>query len=414
MINLYIFIESSIDAYGTGTYIRELTAILKNGKINVCIIHLYSDQQDKEVLKVEYDNVKHYHIPSPTNRNSLLDRDLQRTLYYQNVVYLLRLWIDDKKNLIFHLNATPSCVLAKELKRVFACTIIRTIHELWWCYNLSGNITLFKKILASKTIVQNDLIKKSVIELYLKDKEFFETVDHIICLSENTRQILQDDYQIESGKLTVIYNGLPNNNSVPDKSVLRHKYHIPNIPIILFVGRLHDIKGLTQALRAFKIVLATQPQCHFIIAGHGTFDVYMKECEDIWMHVTWTGLIDKDKLYDLYSIADIGIMPSFHEQCSYVAIEMMMHGVPLIASTSTGLCEMVENGDTGLHIPVIEYDNRVEIDTSLFAEKMLFLLQNSQERERMGVNARRRYEMVYSSEIFRQNMLNFYQSFFAE
>ena len=156
----------------------------------------------------------------------------------------------------------------------------------------------------------------------------------------------------------------------------------------------------------------TLPNCHFIIAGDGEFNDHVKECENIWLHVTWTGLIDKDKLYDLYSIADIGVMPSFHEQCSYVAIEMMMHGLPVIGSTTTGLKEMIIDGETGLHIPVIEYDDRAEIDPDLLAEKMLYLLQHPEERKHMGANARKRYETVYSAEIFRQNMLKFYRSLF--
>jgi glycosyltransferase involved in cell wall biosynthesis len=165
-------------------------------------------------------------------------------------------------------------------------------------------------------------------------------------------------------------------------------------------------------LQAFKIVLDKQEECHLIIAGSGSFDLYMKECEDIWMNVTWTGLIDKAKLYDLYSIADVGLMPSLHEQCSYVAIEMMMHGVPLIASTSTGLCEMVEDGVTGLHIPVIEHSDRVEIDIPLLAEKMLYLLKHPEERKRMGANARKRYEQLYTTEVMRKNMLNFYTTLY--
>lgn len=87
----------------------------------------------------------------------------------------------------------------------------------------------------------------------------------------------------------------------------------------------------------------------------------MIECDDIYMNVIWTGLINKEKLYELYTIADMGIMPSFHEQCSYVAIEMMMHGLPIIGSTSTGLYEMIENNITGLHIPVMEYADKQKL-----------------------------------------------------
>ena len=128
--------------------------------------------------------------------------------------------------------------------------------------------------------------------------------------------------------------------------------------------------------------------------------------------MNFTGQLGKKELFELYELSDIGIMPSFHEQCSYVAIEMMMHALPIIGSTSTGLKEMIEDGVSGFHIPVIEYENKTEIDVDLFAEKMLYLLQNPKERQRMGQNNRKRYEFHYSMSLFRNNMLNLYQSLY--
>ena len=237
-------------------------------------------------------------------------------------------------------------------------------------------------------------------------------MDKIICLSNHTFDLLHQNYQMGKEKMDVIYNGLSENYFISDKQTLRLKYHIPNIPIILFVGRLHNMKGLTYALQAFKILLKTLTNCHFIIVGNGVFDDYMKECEDIWMHVTWTGQVNKDKLYDLYSVSDIGVIPSFTEQCSYVAIEMMMHGLPMVTTAAPGLAEMTENGVNSLQVPMIEHTKRVEINTELLAEKLLYLLQHPDERQCMGKNARKRYETVYSAEIFRRNMLDFYRSLF--
>ena len=414
MVNLYIFNEAARAAiYGIGTYIRELTATLKDSDINVCVVHLNFDKEAEKVGEAEemgeIGNIRHLHIPSPISWSKSLNFNRQRELYYKNVVYLLRLQIKDTENLVFHLNFHVSEKLPEELKKAFDCRIVSAIHYFEWCLSLSGNITRLRKHLTSIGYEFNDKMK-SVVESCQKEKKCFEFVDHIICLSENSRQILQNDYQIKSDKISVIYNGLSGNESIQNKQLLRKIYNVPDMPIILFAGRLDDIKGLSFALQAFKKVLKMQENGHFIIAGNGLFDTYMKECEDIWTHVTWTGLINRDKLYDLYSIADIGIMPSFHEQCSFVAIEMMMHGIPLISSTSTGLKEMIIDRETGLHIPVIEYDDRAEIDTELLAEKMLYLLQHPDERKRMGTNARKRYETVYSAEIFRQNMLDFYRS----
>jgi glycosyltransferase involved in cell wall biosynthesis len=69
---------------------------------------------------------------------------------------------------------------------------------------------------------------------------------------------------------------------------------------------------------------------------------------------------------------------------------------------------MIEEGVTGLHVPVEEFPDRVEINSELLAEKMLYLLQHPQEREHMGRNGRKRYETVYSSEVMGEKMIGLY------
>jgi len=60
--------------------------------------------------------------------------------------------------------------------------------------------------------------------------------------------------------------------------------------------------------------------------------------------VTYTGLNEKKEIRRWYQIADIGIIPSFSEQCSYVGIEMMMHGLPVVASDGFGVRNMFQDG----------------------------------------------------------------------
>ena len=71
--------------------------------------------------------------------------------------------------------------------------------------------------------------------------------------------------------------------------------------------------------------------------------------------------------------------------------------------------EMIENNITGLHIPVTEYADKTEIDSSLLAEKILYLLQHPIETKRMGENGRKKYLSNYHSDIFRENMLKMYE-----
>lgn len=47
-------------------------------------------------------------------------------------------------------------------------------------------------------------------------------------------------------------------------------------------------------------------------------------------------------------MSDIGIVPSIHEEFGYVALEMMMAGLPIVANSTTGLRDLTENGKYGL------------------------------------------------------------------
>lgn len=54
------------------------------------------------------------------------------------------------------------------------------------------------------------------------------------------------------------------------------------------------------------------------------------------------GKVSSSEVEDVYRSAYIGVMPSFHEQCSYTAIEMMRHKIPLVGTDTTGLAEMLD------------------------------------------------------------------------
>jgi len=88
---------------------------------------------------------------------------------------------------------------------------------------------------------------------------------------------------------------------------------------------------------------------------------------------------------------------------------MMMHELPIVATATSGLNEVVDDS-CGLKVPVIEHPDRVEIDASLLAEKMLYLLQHPEEARKMGQNGRQRFLERFELSVFKKNMKNFYSN----
>ena len=205
-MKLYIFNETRPAAvFGVGTYIRELTAALQNTPINVCLINLWSEKY--QIQLEEKEGIRYWYFPAPIPGQRTTDYQKQRELYFRNVVYLIQLLIEDKKDLIFHLNYMECKPLADALKAVFDCKIVLVVHYLNSIMTLLGNISLFRRII-SQPDEPTDIVEKSAKISFQEEKEMLQSVDKIICLASHTFDLLHQDYQIEKEKMVVIPNGL--------------------------------------------------------------------------------------------------------------------------------------------------------------------------------------------------------------
>ena len=207
-MNLYIFNKlSQASVFGIGTYIRELTDALRHSNINVCVINFWSDKP--QIQSEEIDGIKHWHFPEPKREQRSTDLKKQLELYHRNIVYLLQILIEDKKDLIFHLNYMDCKPLADSLRAVFDCKIVLVVHYLESIITLLGNISRFRRIISQT----NELTDKEEISAkvsFQEEKEILQShsIDKIICLANHTFDLLHQDYQIEKEKMVVIANGL--------------------------------------------------------------------------------------------------------------------------------------------------------------------------------------------------------------
>ena len=411
-MNLYLFNDNDSAAiYGIGTYLKELAHALESVAVNVHIVHLHSDRPKFEIVKSK--RIEYWYIPEIRNNNTFSGSIQKVEDYFRNVIYLFRLHIKDTNNLIFHFNYNQCQALAKGLKELFECKTITTVHFIKWEFELHGNLFRYHT-LKSKPKNQMNSFEQSLYTTDEYESLLYKEVDRVIALSHYTQHILETEYQIDIGKISIIPNGLEDTNSiqVSNRNSLRRKWHISeNELIILFAGRLQPVKGLIFLIKAFFKVLEEIPNCRLMVAGSGNYNTHLQAAKDICTKIAFTGLLEKEELYEMYQIADIGVIPSLYEPFGYVALEMMMHELPIVATATSGLNEVVDES-CGLKIPLTVQSDMVEIDTNLLAEKILYLLQHPTEAKKMGQNGRKRYLKEYSSEVFRRNMLELYESLF--
>ena len=404
-MNLYIFNESTRAAvFGIGTYISELTSALKKSAINMWVVHLSSNKPN--VQTEEMDGIQHWFFPAIMPELKTMNYVKQTEMYYRNVVYLLRLHIKDNRDLVFHLNYNQSDKLAEGLKKVFDCRIITVTHYYSWIHAVFDNLPRLRTILKEEqpTGSFGERLKKT----FEDEKSFYSKVDQIVCPSNYMREILCLDYGIDILKTAVIPNGLTDMSVGIKSKLLRKKWNISEREkIILFAGRMDQVKGIDFLIKAFREVLSQYPRCRLVIAGNGAYDKCTKESREICANVIYTGFLNKIQLNEWYRLADIGVIPSLFESFGYVALEMMMHGLPIVATATSGLNEVVDD-TCGLKTPVTALSDSVEIDTTLLSQKILYLLQHPAEARKLGRNGRKKYLKEFSLKLFRQNMITFY------
>lgn len=227
-------------SYGIGTYINQLiTCLCQTASLYLTVVELDSDE--KEVTLVKQDNIRYLKFPQISSflYNTYTDR------YNRNVAYLLSLFVDEKIGCIFHFNYLHHASLARCIKSRFPeASIILTIHYFNWCLLLKGNTLLFREIIYGEKDERNDFEQMIYMD-FLQDKSFLNGVDKVICLSQYTYKLLNNEYKIPDSKIVSMVNGirLPDTllNEQECENEKRKMAFGKDEKVILFVGRLDEI-----------------------------------------------------------------------------------------------------------------------------------------------------------------------------
>lgn len=383
MRNLFIFCKRGVaHEYGTGTFVRQFITAFGEDDVHLNMVYLVTGGQhfSEEVKK----GIHYFYIPEP-DTSALLEEE---KVYGKKIyIYFLLPFLHAVENPVFLFNCLEKECFIRELRAYCpSALVLYVVHYLEW----GGNVTE-------------------------EELDFYHAVDKLICLSKETVRFLAEQKNIPDQKIVCIKNALEDRGerlSEEQKLALRRKWYIhPDEKVLLFVGRVDPFKGMDFLIEAFKLFIEKEPESRLFIVGDGLLDVYTRKCDPAWSKITFTGKLGYEKVQELYQIADLGILPSLQEQCSFVAIEMLMYGLPTIVSAVPGLDEMFEEGVNTFRKIKLTYRHTLDKgEIKKLSSTMQEVFRDSDKMRQIGKQSRKWYEENYGLDRFREEWLHVWEN----
>ncbi|MCI0429728.1 MAG: glycosyltransferase [Rhodospirillales bacterium] len=135
---------------------------------------------------------------------------------------------------------------------------------------------------------------------------------------------------------------------------LRSRYRRGDGPMLVFVGRVVEEKGVADLIHAMSLLVKPLPNVTALIVGEGQdrqkMEALVRDLE-IVDRVTFTGWVAPDLVPCHLQAADIFVGPSWIEAQGLTLIEAMLSRTPVIATRSGGITDVMYHEQTGLLVP---------------------------------------------------------------
>ncbi len=186
-----------------------------------------------------------------------------------------------------------------------------------------------------------------------------QRADHVICISESTRQDLVNICQIPIEKTSVIYLGVDNIFS-PISQDIDSQVNLPK-NFILYVGKRGGYKNFLGFLEAFAASSYLKMNYSIVCFGGGVIDSSELAIADLIglqpnQLIHYSG--NDNLLASIYRQAQALIYPSIYEGFGLPPLEAMASGCPVICSNTSSLPEVV--GDAGEYFDPLSQDSMKE------------------------------------------------------
>ncbi len=248
--------------------------------------------------------------------------------------------------------------------------------------------------------------------------------DAVIAVSQGTREdILRAYPDIDPSRIHVIYNGidLQQYQKTLDTDALV-KYGVdPSRPYVLFVGRITRQKGVTHLVDAIRY-LPPDTQVVLCAGAPDTPEIALEMREKVAVarqhnpDIVWIEkMVTKPEAIQLYSNCAVFCCPSVYEPFGIINLEAMACNVPVVASATGGILEVVVDSETGYLVPfeqdpVTTFPSNPEQFARDLAARLNDLLDNPAKAKQFGEAGRKRVEETFSWTAIAEQTIALYRS----
>lgn len=233
--------------------------------------------------------------------------------------------------------------------------------------------------------------------IYQIEKFGMEASDLIVTVSNYTKNIIVQKYNIQKEKISVVYNAVEKDSKLKKEKFKLKDYY----KLVLFLGRITLQKGPDWFIKTANQVLKKDDSFRFLVVGNG--DMYTRVVEE----AASLGIADKIFFSDFmrgvdvdraYQLADLYVMPSVSEPFGITPLESIKNGTPVLISKQSGVSEVLQSA------LVCDF-----WDTNKMADQIITTLKNKEALKELKTKSMQELQNI-SWDASASNLISIYQS----
>lgn len=260
-----------------------------------------------------------------------------------------------------------------------------TMHNIWYKWNWTDYIIFF--------------IYKLYFNVLSRDCT-------VICISKSVEEHVKARLAVPDSRRVLLYNAVPSllPQQINSRATARTLLNLDaNTFYVLFVGRFEKQKAVHTLIDAAAILKNKYPQIHFLLVGEGSLRTAIEEQVKQLQVETSTTFIGKHEQPEIFmQAANVLVLPSIFEGLGMVILEAFRASIPVVSTNIEGPKELIEDKKNGFLVTPEQPQQ--------LADKISFLFENIELRDRMGATASLVFQKKYNIKSYVQELEKLYES----